>query len=127
LLAGKRPVVYGDGHQSRDFTFVANVVDGNLLAADADSVAGRTLNLANGRSTTLLRLLELLNQLLGTDIEPVFDPPRAGDVRDSLADITAARTLLNFEPRVTFEEGLRRSIDYYTTPTGAETPAARWQ
>jgi UDP-glucose 4-epimerase len=113
LLAGDRPVVYGDGQQSRDFTFVANVVDANLLAADADGVAGRTLNAANGRATTLLRLLELLNQLLDTDIEPVFEPPRAGDVRDSLADITAARALLGFEPQVTFEEGLRRSIEYY--------------
>jgi UDP-glucose 4-epimerase len=118
LLAGERPVVYGDGHQSRDFTYVANVVDGNLLAAEANGVAGQTLNVANGRSTTLLRLLQLLNQLLGTDIEPVFDPPRAGDVRDSLADITAARNLLGFEPQVTFEEGLRKSIDYYRSVAG---------
>jgi UDP-glucose 4-epimerase len=114
LLAGKRPVVYGDGLQSRDFTYVENVVKGNLLAADASGVVGKTLNVANGRSTTLLRLLELLNQLLGTDIEPQFAPPRPGDVRDSLADITAARKLLGFEPPVSFEEGLRKSIDYYT-------------
>jgi len=113
LLSGKRPVVYGDGHQSRDFTFVANVVDANLLAADADGVAGRTLNAANGRTTTLLRLLELLNELLETDVEPVFEPPRVGDVRESLADITAARTMLGFEPQVSFEDGLRRSIEYY--------------
>jgi UDP-glucose 4-epimerase len=118
LLAGKPPVVYGDGHQSRDFTYVANVVDGNLLAAEASGVAGRTLNVANGRSTTLLRLLELLNQFLGTNIEPVFHPPRAGDVRDSLADITAARNLLGFEPKVNFEEGLRKSIDYYRSVVG---------
>lgn len=113
MLAGRRPVVYGDGRQSRDFTFVANVVHANLLAADASGVAGRVLNAANGRSTDLLTLLRLLNELLGTRIEPEFAPARAGDVRESLADITLARKLLGYEPQVDFEEGLRRSIDYY--------------
>ncbi len=115
LLAGRQPTIFGDGHQSRDFTYVANVVHGNLLAADADAkrVAGRTFNVANGRSSSLLELLEILNRLLGTDIEPVFQPPRAGDVRESLAAIDQARECLKYEPQVAFEEGLRRSIDYY--------------
>jgi UDP-glucose 4-epimerase len=118
LLAGKPPVVYGDGHQSRDFTYVDNVVHGNLLAADATQVAGRTLNLANGLATSLLELLELLNELLGTAVAPEFAEPRPGDVRESLADISAARELLGFEPLVTFEEGLRKSIDYYRSVAG---------
>ncbi len=120
MLAGKRPTIYGDGHQSRDFTFVANVVHGNLLAADADAklVCGRTLNVANGRQTSLLELIALLNELLGTQIEPVHAAPRVGDVRESLADITQARTRLGYEPLVGFEEGLRRSIDYYRTIAG---------
>ncbi len=115
MLAGLQPTIYGDGRQSRDFTFVANVVHGNLLAADADAalVAGRTFNVANGRSTDLLQLIAELNNLLGTSIQPVHEPPRAGDVRESLADIAQARERLGYEPQVDFEEGLRRSIEYY--------------
>ena len=114
LLNGQRPTVYGDGSQSRDFTFVANVVHGNLLAMDAaSSVSGRVMNVANGRATSLLELLQALNKMLGTNIEPILAPPRIGDVRESLADITLATQLLGYEPIVGFEEGLRRSIAYY--------------
>jgi UDP-glucose 4-epimerase len=115
MLAGKQPTIYGDGHQSRDFTYVSNVVHGNLLAADAEAkrVAGRTLNVANGRSTSLLELIAILNTLLGTQIQPLHAPSRVGDVRESLADITQARERLAYEPPVGFEEGLRLSIDYY--------------
>ena len=113
MLAGRQPTVFGDGFQSRDFTFVANVVHANLLAADAPGVAGRMFNAANGKSVDLLTLIAGLNRLLGTDIAPVHQPPRPGDVRDSLADITQARKCLGYEPQVNFEEGLRRSIDYY--------------
>jgi UDP-glucose 4-epimerase len=113
MLSGKRPTVYGDGRQSRDFTFVANVVHANLLAADAPDVAGRVFNAANGLSIDLLELLDALNQALGTNVEPVHEPPRPGDIRESMADITAARELLGYEPQVDFHEGLRRSIDYY--------------
>jgi len=117
LLSGKRPVIYGDGGQSRDFTYVANVVEGNLLAADApaERVAGRVINVANGRSTSLLVLIEELNRLLGTNVQPRHEPARIGDVRESLADITQARNCLGYEPQVGFEDGLRRSIDYYRT------------
>jgi len=113
MLAGRRPTIYGDGHQSRDFTFVSNVVHGNLLAADAPSVAGRVFNIANGRATSLLELLAQLNGLLGLRIEPIHAPPRAGDIRESLADITAARQALGYEPLLGFDEGLRQSIGYY--------------
>jgi UDP-glucose 4-epimerase len=117
LLGGKQPVVYGDGEQSRDFTYVSNVVDGNLLAADApaEKVAGRVINVANGRSTSLLTLIQELNRLLGTNVKARHEAARVGDVRESLADITQARTCLGYEPRVGFEEGLRRSIEYYRT------------
>ena len=113
MLGGKRPTVFGDGYQSRDFTFVGDVVEGNLLAADAPGVSGRVFNVATGHQVNLLELLASLNRLLKTSVEPIFAPPRAGDVRESLADITLARQHLNYEPRVRFEEGLRRSIDYY--------------
>jgi UDP-glucose 4-epimerase len=113
LLAGRRPIIFGDGHQSRDFTYVANIVHGNLLAADAPGASGRVFNVANGRATSLLELLKQLNSLLGTDISPIHEPPRAGDIRESLAEISAARQLLGYEPQVSFEDGLKRSIDYY--------------
>jgi UDP-glucose 4-epimerase len=113
MLSGQQPVVYGDGMQSRDFCYVGNVVRANLLAADAPNVAGRVFNVANGRSTDLLTLIGLLNQLLGTDICPKHAPPRVGDVRESMADIAQTRKFLNYEPEVGFEEGLRRSIEYY--------------
>ncbi len=113
MLAGRTPVIFGDGHQSRDFTYVANVVHGNLLAADAPGVSGRMLNLANGRNTSLLELIAALNELLGTKVQPKHEPARVGDVRESLADITQARAALKYEPLIGFDEGLRKSIDYY--------------
>jgi UDP-glucose 4-epimerase len=113
MLSGRRPLIYGDGHQSRDFTFVENVVRGNLLAADAEGVAGLMFNVATGRSVTLLNLLAALNNSLGMNVEPEFKPPRVGDVRESLADITRAGRLLGYEPVVTLQEGLDRSIEYY--------------
>lgn len=119
LLSGNQPIVYGDGMQTRDFTFVKNVVHGNLLAAEAKDAPGHTINVANGRATSLLRLIELLNEYLGTNLEPRFEPRRAGDVRDSLADITRAQKLLGYEPPFSFEDGLRRSIEYYQSTVAA--------
>jgi len=113
MLSGRQPMIYGDGGQSRDFSFAANVVHANLLAADAPGVAGRTINAADGRSIDLLTLLDVLNRLLGMNVKPQFAPPRPGDVRESQADIALARKLLGYEPQVDFEEGLRQSIDYY--------------
>ena len=118
ILDGRQPVIYGDGLQSRDFTYIDNVVDANLLAADAPNVAGRMFNAANGKSTDLLTLLDVLNRLLGTDVKPRHDAPRQGDVRESLADISLAREHLGYEPQIGFEEGLRRSIDYYRQIAG---------
>jgi UDP-glucose 4-epimerase len=117
-LDKRQLVIYGDGLQSRDFSFVGNVVHANLLAADAPGAAGRTINVADGRSINLLTLIEVINRLLGTKVEPQFAPARAGDVRESQADITLARTLLAYEPQVRFEDGMRRSIDYYREALG---------
>jgi len=113
MLAGRRPTIFGDGRQSRDFTYVENVVRGNLLAAEVAEAAGRTFNIACGYQTDLLELIASINRILGTEIEPLFDDPRAGDVRESLADITLARQVLDYAPTVDFEQGLRQSIDYY--------------
>jgi len=113
MLAGRRPTIFGDGLQSRDFTYIDNVVLGNLLAADAPRAVGRTINVACGRQSDLLQIVAAINAALGTEIEPQFEPPRAGDVRDSLADVSLARELLDYEPVVDFDEGLRRSIEYY--------------
>lgn len=113
ILAGAPITVFGDGMQSRDFTYVSNVVDGNLLAGEASGVAGQMINLANGRSDSLLQLITTLEALLSTRANVRHEPARAGDVRDSLADIYLARRLLKYEPRVDLEEGLRRSLPYY--------------
>lgn len=113
LLNGKPPVVYGDGLQSRDFTYVDNVVEANLLAAEAEGVAGRAFNIACGGRYTLLDLLAKLKLILASDIEPVHEPPRAGDVRDSQASIEAAERALGYRVSVGFDEGLRRSVEWY--------------
>jgi UDP-glucose 4-epimerase len=115
MLGGGPPIVYGDGQQSRDFTYVENVVRGNLLAASASAaeVSGRVFNVAAGGKISLLELIAALNKLLKTNFEPQHEPPRLGDVRESMADITLARQFLGYEPSIGFEEGLRQSIDYY--------------
>lgn len=118
ILSDQAPVVFGDGLQSRDFTYVADVVQANLLAADAPGAANRVLNVATGRSVNLLELLAGLNEVLGTKVEPVFAPPRPGDIRESTADITLARMLLGYQPRVGLIEGLRLSVDYYRRVVG---------
>lgn len=118
MIAGERPTVFGDGMQSRDFVFVEDVVQANLLAADAPDASGRVINVATGRHTTLLDLIDAINAAAGTDLEPIFAEARVGDVRESLADITQARRLLRYEPKVPFAEGLKRSIDYYKSIAG---------
>jgi len=119
MLASKRPTIFGDGHQSRDFTYIDNVVAGNLAAAQADNVAGQVFNVACGRQYSLLDLIASINRVLGTTIDPTFAEARAGDVRESLADISAARELLDYEPVIDFEQGLQRSIEYYKQVAGA--------
>lgn len=120
LLRGEQPTIYGDGLQSRDFCYVGNVVQANLLAADAADVSGGVFNIGVGQSTTLLKLLAELNRLLGTSVQPRFAPARQGDVRESLADITQARACLGYEPQIGLEAGLERSIEYYREMARAE-------
>lgn len=114
LVSGKQPVIYGDGEQSRDFTFVSNVVDANLRAAGSDRALGRVINIANGERVTLNQLLETMKEVTGKrDASPRYEPPRPGDVRDSLADLTLARELLGYEPTVDLEDGLRRTFAWW--------------
>jgi UDP-glucose 4-epimerase len=111
-LKGTQPTVFGDGTQSRDFVFVANVVDANLCAATRQGVSGRAFNVACGKRTTLNELLAILGRIVGRDLTPVYAAPRAGDIKDSVADITRARELLGYDPRVGVEEGLRILVDH---------------
>jgi nucleoside-diphosphate-sugar epimerase len=113
ILKDQPPTIYGDGEQSRDFTYIDNVVHANLLAARATKTAGQVVNVACGEAVTVNAIIAMINRLLGKDVKPVYVPPRAGDIKHSLADITAARKLLGFEPVVLFREGLERSIDWY--------------
>jgi len=109
---GERPVIYGDGGQSRDFTYIENAVQANVRAAEGD-VTGEAFNVACGGRVTVNELVEKLNDALNTDLEPRYDPPRPGDVRHSHADISKAAELLGYEPEVDFETGLERTIEYY--------------
>jgi UDP-glucose 4-epimerase len=120
MLAGRAPVIFGDGRQSRDFTYIENVVRANLLAAEApaEKVAGRVFNIAAGQSISLLQLVAELNRSTGQALAPVFEPPRAGDVRNSLADITAAQQALGYHAKVSWQDGLQRTLEFYKQPGG---------
>ena len=114
LLDKTAPTIYGDGEQTRDFTYIANVVDGVLRACTAE-VSGMVLNVATGSRISLNDLFRALRELVGSTVNPSFGPSRSGDVHDSQADISRARQLLGYEPIVPFEEGLRRTVDWYRT------------
>jgi UDP-glucose 4-epimerase len=117
MLAGQQPTIYGDGEQSRDFTYIDNVVAGNLLAAEApaEKVAGKMMNLATGQRITLNRTFEILKGLTGYNGKPAYAETRAGDIKESLADISRAKAALGYEPSVDFSEGLRRTVEWYKT------------
>jgi nucleoside-diphosphate-sugar epimerase len=113
LLDNKRPIIYGDGMQSRDFTFIENVVQANLLALNAAGVAGEAFNVACGESVNLQSVLNMLADFLGQTVQPEYRAPRAGDVKHSLADISKAERMLGYRPVVRFREGLRRTFEYF--------------
>lgn len=115
MMRGERPVIFGDGEQGRDFTYVENAVAANLLALEgpAEKVAGRVFNVACGERHTLNQTFRVLAELLNFKEEPVYGPERAGDVKDSLADINAAREAFGYDPRIGFKEGLRRTVEWY--------------
>ncbi len=113
MRSGDAPTIHGDGLQSRDFTHVENVVEANLLAAMAPGAGGEIFNVACGESHSLLDLVDILNETLGTKLTPVFGRPRTGDVRHSRADVCKASEILGYEPRVRFGEGLRRTVEWH--------------
>ncbi|MGD0266447.1 MAG: NAD-dependent epimerase/dehydratase family protein [Candidatus Methylomirabilota bacterium] len=113
MLAGERPVIFGDGEQSRDFTAVENVVAANLLAAETTRGIGDFFNVACGQTSTLNQLVAWLNQLLGTDLSPIYEPPRPADIRHSYASIRKAETLLGYQPILEVQEGLRRTVEWF--------------
>jgi UDP-N-acetylglucosamine/UDP-N-acetyl-alpha-D-glucosaminouronate 4-epimerase len=120
LLENRSPNIYGDGEQTRDFTYVANVVDGVLRACEAPAASGEIINVATGGRISLNRLFRTMRDIIGGSVEPTYLPGRQGDVRDSQADISKARTLLGYEPIVSFEDGLADTIEWYRTArTGA--------
>jgi UDP-glucose 4-epimerase len=122
MLAGEQPTIYGDGEQSRDFTYIDNVVHANLLAADAPAgkVSGQMMNAATGTRITLNETFGILRELTGYNGKPAYGEARAGDIRDSLADIRLAGELLGYEPIVDFREGLRRTVEWYRAGGGVE-------
>jgi nucleoside-diphosphate-sugar epimerase len=119
LLDGQQPIVYGDGEQTRDFTFVANIVDGVLRACTAPQAAGEVINVATGGRISLNELLSVMNRLCGTSLKAIYRDARVGDVRDSQADISKARALLGYSPSVSFEEGLRQTLDWCKAESGS--------
>jgi nucleoside-diphosphate-sugar epimerase len=113
ILKGEPPTIYGDGEQSRDFTYIDNVVEANLLAARAKKTKGEVINIACGQAVTVNEIIDMVNELLGKNVKPTYAAPRPGDVKHSLADITLARKLIGFTPMVQFREGLEKAIDWY--------------
>ncbi|MFH1615670.1 MAG: SDR family oxidoreductase [Planctomycetota bacterium] len=113
ILKDKPPTVYGDGEQSRDFTYIDNVVEANLLAVKAERTNGEVVNVACGEQITVNRIIGLINQIVGKDVRPRYVPARRGDVKHSLADISLARQVIGYEPVISFREGLEKSIGWY--------------
>jgi nucleoside-diphosphate-sugar epimerase len=118
VIEGQPPVVYGDGEQSRDFTYIENIVDETLRACEAKGASGLMFNGGTGARITLNQVLKLLEKITGKKIQAKYDPPRTGDIRDSQADLSLARKVLGYEPRVQFEEGLGRTWDWYKKAYG---------
>ena len=114
ILKNQPPTIYGDGEQSRDFTYIDNVVEANLLAARAKQTKGEVINIACGQAITVNAIIEMINQLVGKNVKPLYAPSRPGDVKHSLADITLARRLIGFKPTVQFREGLEKAIKWYS-------------
>ena len=121
VMAGEAPVIYGDGRQTRDFTFVVNVIEANILAATAPGAPGQVMNIGNGRRTDLLGLLAAISKAFGREVEPAFEAPRRGDVRDSLADISRATEILGYRPAVDLEEGLARTVAWFRAVESEES------
>lgn len=127
LLEGKPPAIFGDGEQSRDFTFVQNTVEANLLACTVPNAAGKVFNIATGERQTLNHTFRILRRLIASDgakIEPIYEAPRSGDILHSQADISLAREILSYEPKIHFEEGLQKTIEWYRANAAVSSAAA---
>ncbi len=118
ILKNDPPPIHGDGSQTRDFTYIDNVVDGNLLACQKEGIGGEIFNLACGQSCSVLDLVKFINDILGKDVQPIFTPPRPGDVKHTLADTTKLKDVMGFSCRVDLMEGLRRTVDWFKANIG---------
>ncbi len=115
ILKGQAPTIFGDGKQSRDFTFIGNTIQGNLLAMKSPNTAGQVMNVACGQSYTLLDVVRVINDYLGSNIKPVFAPARAGDIKHSKANIAKAETLLGYKPAISFSDGVYRTVSWFAS------------
>ncbi len=113
ILKDEQPTVFGDGEQSRDFTYVDNVVEANLLAAKAKKTSGEVINIACGQAITVNETIDIINELVGGNIKPIYTDPRPGDVKHSLADISLAKKLIGFKPKISFRQGFEKAIGWY--------------
>ncbi|MBL7130623.1 MAG: SDR family oxidoreductase [Candidatus Omnitrophica bacterium] len=113
MLNDQHPPIHGDGKQSRDFSYIDNVVDANILAANKENTKHNVFNVANNKDHTILELVEILNKIMGKSIKPIFTPPRPGDVLRTFADITRAKEILGYSPKVDFESGLRLTVEWF--------------
>jgi len=113
ILKDEQPTVFGDGEQSRDFTYVDNVVEANLLAAKAKKTCGEVINIACGQAITVNETIDIINELVGRNIKPIYTDPRPGDVKHSLADISLAKKLIGFKPKISFRQGFEKAIGWY--------------
>lgn len=113
LLKGKAPIIFGDGEQSRDFTYVSNVVDANLIASKASDISGEVFNIGCGSQTTVNVLARIISEIMKTDLRPSYDKERPGDVRHSFADVSLAKQAIHYRPQVQLEEGLARTVEWF--------------
>jgi UDP-glucose 4-epimerase len=113
LLQGRPPIIFGDGEQSRDFTYIENVVQANLLAMSAEHLHGEAINIACGKRISLNQLLNVLKEILGSKLSPIYQEPRQGDVKHSLADIRKGKEIINYEPIVGIEIGLKKTVEFF--------------
>ena len=114
ILKDEPPTIYGDGEQSRDFSYIDNVVEANLLAARAPKTAGEIINIACGESVTVNQIIEMINEIVGKNVKPIYTDPRPGDVKHSLADISLARKTIGYKSVISFKAGLEKAIDWYS-------------
>jgi nucleoside-diphosphate-sugar epimerase len=113
MIKGENPVIFGDGEQSRDFLYVSNVVEANILASKTNEASGEVFNIAGGERITINSLVQSINEVLDKEIKPSYSEPRPGDIKLSFADISRARKMLKYDPSVSFREGLRETVRWY--------------